>query len=186
MFPLLSPPIVLSHCFYQTIFPISIDQFELYFHPTSFSNKIEQNYSSIEDISPDKKTISQYFVEENKCFPFSESKNILKNEFENQAIKFFIETMNAVPRPALIRNLLLMMFPKGINNLSIRKITRTPSKDLLSMIGENIHLIHSRFSDKIKHQWFETCYNKLKDAKRQQKNDSIIFQFMKNYFQDCS
>jgi hypothetical protein len=184
MLPLLSPPLEHSHHFYQTSFPISIDQFELYFHPTFCSNKTEHNCSPTEDISHDQNKIIQFPIDENKYHSFSETKYTLKNHCESQAINFFIETLEAVPRPTLIRNLLLIMFPKGINNLSIRKITRTPSKDLLFLIGENIHLIRKHFSDEIKYRWFEISYNKLKDAKRQQKNDQVIFQFLNQYFQD--
>jgi hypothetical protein len=163
---------------------MSIDQFELYFHPTFYSNKTEQNCSPTEDISHGQNKITQFSIGENKYHSFSGTKCTFNNHFESQAINFFIETLEAVPRPTLISNLLLIMFPKGINNLSIRKITRTPSKDLLFLIGENIHLIRKHFSDEIKHRWFEICYDKLKDAKRQQKNDSIIFQFLNQYFQD--
>jgi hypothetical protein len=144
-----------------------------------------QNSLSIE--SPFNQLISfPPSLSENKSYSSSENKNIFRNECENHATNFFIEIMEAIPRPTLIRGLLLIMFPKGINNLSIRKITRTPSKDLMFMIGENIHLIHSNISDTIKLQWFKNCYNKLKNARRQHKNDLIVFQFLTKYFQSYS
>lgn len=179
VFPLLSPPISRSYHFPEITFPLPLDKFKSYFNSDFHLNTFEDSLASQE---PSK------FIEQNEDYSemSSPAKSNFQNEFENQAEGFFIKLVGAVPRPTLIRTLMLMIFPQGFGSFSVRKITRTPSKNLLLLIGNYLHLIQSHLSEKIMHQWMRTCYEKLNNAQRLQKNDSHVLLFIQNHIKSCS
>jgi hypothetical protein len=188
-FPLLTPPFESSYLFHHVTFPFRIDQFEDYFQSSNQANPMKQNDPN--------QYIQQHVnqIHSNKCYKTSvhenESSQMIQNvkfvqqDFEKQSESFFIQLVGTVPRVSFIRNLLLMIFPNGMKQLSMRKITRSPLKNLLRIIGENLHFIKSYFSEEIKHKWIQSCYEILKNAQRLQKNDLILFGFLKSHINTC-
>jgi hypothetical protein len=106
-------------------------------------------------------------------------KNNKIQEFKNiqQATRFFIEIVGAIPRQSLIRKLLLMIFPKGKGIISIRKIQRNSNKELLLYVGENIDMIKDYFTQTIQYQWLEVCIQKISCAQRKHETDNRVLLF---------
>jgi hypothetical protein len=168
IFPLLTPPVESSYIFHDMNFSIRLNQFQDYFQSHHQIKQIKRNDSNqyIQQYLNQSNSKSSYntFVHENMTPNLFQNYNFLQHDFEKQSESFFIELVGIVPRVSFIRNLLLMIFPNGIKGMSIQKIKRTPLKDLLRIIGENLHFIQSYFSEEIKHQWIQSYYEILKST----------------------
>jgi hypothetical protein len=112
---------------------------------------------------------------------FRQTQQEQKNENFALAEQFFVKIVGAVPRQTLIRKLLLLLFPKGINSISIRKMRRNTLKELLGLIENNLNLIQIHFTKEIQDQWIRICFNKLLNSQRRQKSDFTILQFANEY-----
>jgi hypothetical protein len=112
---------------------------------------------------------------------FRQTQQEQKNENFALVEQFFVKIVGAVPRQILIRKLLLLLFPKGINSISIRKMRRNTLKVLLGLIENNLNLIQIHFTKEIQDQWISICFNKLSNNQRRQKSDFTILQFTSEY-----
>jgi hypothetical protein len=100
-----------------------------------------------------------------------------------KAEKFLIEISGALPRKTLIRKLLLLIFPKGLELISIRKICRAPLNDLLCLIGMYLDVIKSSLTNNILDQYMKICLDQLSKTQRNQKNDSTVLSFTRGYLE---
>jgi hypothetical protein len=116
-----------------------------------------------------------------------QKQNIIQSKKEGdnteKAEKFLIEISGALPRKTLIRKLLLLIFPKGLGLISIRKICRAPLNDLLFLTGMYLDVIKSSLTNNILNQYMEICFDQLSKTQRNQKNDLIVLSFTREYLE---
>jgi hypothetical protein len=103
-------------------------------------------------------------------------------EFQQNAEQLLIEISGAIPRKILIRKLLLLIFPDGLELISIRKICRAPLDDLLLLIGMYITEIKNSLTQNILDQYMQICIDLLANTQRKQKSDLPVLRFAKKYF----
>jgi hypothetical protein len=78
----------------------------------------------------------------------------------------------------------LLIFPKGLELISIRKICRAPLNDLLLLIGMYIDVIKSSLTNNILDQYMEICFDQLSKTQRNQKNDSTVLSFAREHLEN--
>jgi hypothetical protein len=117
-----------------------------------------------------------------RSFCFQEKEENSQSFFIQQGKYFLIEISGDIPRRSLIRKLLLLLFPQGINQISLRKIKRSSLIELFTIIGENLDFIRIYMTEEIKNQWMILCYKKLSLAKRVQHTDYKVLLFIYDYF----
>jgi hypothetical protein len=101
----------------------------------------------------------------------------LSKENREKGENYLISLCGAIPRKSLIRSFLLMLFPNGYLQISLRKINRAPLTDLIQLIGENLIIIKVNLSNEKYRKWLWSCYLKLSEAQRSKKNDLIVLKF---------
>jgi hypothetical protein len=107
----------------------------------------------------------------------TQSNNVEKAE------RFLIEISGALPRKTLIRKLLLLIFPKGLELISIRKICRAPLNDLLLLIGMYLDVIKDSLTSNILDQYMKICFDLLSKTQRSQKSDLDVLSFAREHFE---
>jgi hypothetical protein len=110
--------------------------------------------------------------------------NILQSnketEYQQKAERLLIEISGAIPRKILIRRLLLLIFPNGLELISIRKMCRSPLNDLLFLIGMYIAEIKNSLTHNIIDQYMQICIDLLTNTQRKQKMISQSFALREN------
>jgi hypothetical protein len=106
-----------------------------------------------------------------------ESDNAEKGE------RFLIEISGALPRKTLIRKLLLLIFPNGLELISIRKICRAPLNDLLFLIGMYLDVIKDSLTNNVLDQYMKICFDQLSKIQRSQKSDLAVLSFARIYLE---
>jgi hypothetical protein len=119
--------------------------------------------------------IKKINLTENTQFKVNE---VMKKDSAHIAREFFSSISGGVPRPELIKDLVKLTFPDGINSISLRKIMRYSNEDLLYLIGENIAQIQSKLTSEIYQRWLEECHEKLTKAARIKKTDYSVLLFI--------
>jgi hypothetical protein len=116
-----------------------------------------------------------------------QKQNIIQSNTQSdnveKAERFLIEISGALPRKTLVRKLLLLMFPKGIELISIRKICRAPLNDLLFLIGMYLDVIKGSLTNNILDQYMQICFDQLSKTQRSQKSDLAVLSFAREYFE---
>jgi hypothetical protein len=110
------------------------------------------------------------------------SQSSKEGEYQQKAERLLIEISGAIPRKILIRKLLLLIFPNGLELISIRKICPAPLDDLLFLIGIYIAEIQSSLTQNILDQYMQICIDLLTNIQRKQKNDLPVLRFAREYF----
>jgi hypothetical protein len=106
-----------------------------------------------------------------------------KSDNVEKAERFLIEISGALPIKTLIRKLLLLIFPKGLELISIRKICRAPFNDLLFLIGMHLDVIKGSLTNNILDQYMQICNDQLSEIQRGQKSDLDVLSFAREYLE---
>jgi hypothetical protein len=106
--------------------------------------------------------------------PLIQNLELQEYEIHVKVEMFFKEMIWEIPRQSFIRKMLLLIFPKGHRSISVRKIQRNSMDELLLLVGNNIMMIKSHFSQEIQWKWFHVCIEKVSKIKRSHQSDFTI------------